>query len=225
MTRGRNVDVEDYWSPRRCLRQPIPEIALAANLLAEAADHHVAGRRSQAAKLIVEADMPIIREWIESLWGSEKLFPAKRTYIRFRETVGLGAPRSSAERVPARGPTNAIARQVTTRFGWLCAYCGNRLIARAARHLLQREYSEARWGRSNNDRHNALMCLDNEFDHIVPHARGGTNDVENLVPCCAPCNCGKESYTLAQLGLLDPRNYRPSSRSWDGLTRLLPNMI
>ncbi len=25
-------------------------------------------------------------------------------------------------------------------------------------------------------------------DHVIPQARGGTNHMDNLVPCCGPCN-------------------------------------
>lgn len=212
---------EDYWAPRRCLRAPIPEIAEAAILLNEAADAHLAGDRMRAADAIVAADNSVIRHWIESLWGSAKLYPSKKHHIRLRTPKNLPPVLPRDQRIPARQPTSMIADEVIARYGWNCAYCGNPLIARAARHLLQREYAEARWGGVNDERHNALMCLDNEFDHVLPHSRGGTNEVENLVPCCAPCNCGKEDYTLEQLGLLDPRN-QPSLRSgWDGLVRLL----
>lgn len=34
------------------------------------------------------------------------------------------------------------------------------------------------------------------FDHIVPQAKGGSDDVDNLVLCCARCNSekGKKDY-------------------------------
>lgn len=211
----------EYWDLRPCLREPIPEIADAAHLLGEATEHHLAGRRNDAVKAIVAADKPIIRSWIESLWGSAKLYPDKPSYLRVRPVEALPPFLPQADRVPVRGPNRKAAQEVVARMGWLCAYCGNLLIGRDARKVLQLHYSEARWGRTNNERHNALMCLDIEFDHVVPHSRGGTNEIDNLVPCCAPCNCGKEGYTLEQLGLTDPRNREPKPSSWDGLTRLL----
>ena len=27
-----------------------------------------------------------------------------------------------------------------------------------------------------------------EADHLIEHDRGGTNDIDNLVPACKPCN-------------------------------------
>ena len=29
------------------------------------------------------------------------------------------------------------------------------------------------------------------IDHIIPIVRGGTNDIDNLVPCCRHCNSKK----------------------------------
>lgn len=60
-----------------------------------------------------------------------------------------------------------------------------------------------------------------QYDHVLPHAYGGTNDLDNLAVSCAACNFGKMSYRLEELGLADPRE-RPSIQSqWDGLERLL----
>ena len=33
------------------------------------------------------------------------------------------------------------------------------------------------------------------IDHIMPVSKGGTNDRENLVYCCAPCNLSKHAKT------------------------------
>lgn len=35
------------------------------------------------------------------------------------------------------------------------------------------------------------------YDHIVPRSKGGTDDDENLVPCCKRCNSSKSSKDLA----------------------------
>lgn len=37
-----------------------------------------------------------------------------------------------------------------------------------------------------------------DFDHVVPLARGGTNDIENLVPACEFCNASKGAKSLLQ---------------------------
>lgn len=35
-------------------------------------------------------------------------------------------------------------------------------------------------------------------DHKTPRARGGTNDIENLVPACASCNIAKGMMTVEE---------------------------
>lgn len=34
------------------------------------------------------------------------------------------------------------------------------------------------------------------MDHVIPRKHGGTDDVENLVPACAPCNQSKNAQSL-----------------------------
>ncbi len=211
-----------YYEFRRCLREPIPEIFESAELLSRAANAHLAGETSVAGGLIKEADKPAIRDWIESLWGPKSKYPEKVHFRRIREVPLAMAAIPTFERVKSRGPTLEIALALIDRFGWNCAYCGIPLIDRRARNLLTAAYPDAlRWGRTNDSKHTAFMCMDNEFDHVVPHSRGGSNEIENLVTCCAPCNCGKENWTLDQLGLIDPRSQQARKSNWDGLTRLL----
>lgn len=35
------------------------------------------------------------------------------------------------------------------------------------------------------------------FDHIVPRSKGGTDDPDNLIPCCKRCNSSKGAKSLA----------------------------
>jgi 5-methylcytosine-specific restriction endonuclease McrA len=58
-----------------------------------------------------------------------------------------------------------------------------------------------------------------QYDHLLPHARGGTNDLGNIVITCAPCNFARMNYTLEEIGLLDPRTREPVRSDWDGLER------
>jgi 5-methylcytosine-specific restriction endonuclease McrA len=60
-----------------------------------------------------------------------------------------------------------------------------------------------------------------QYDHLVPHARGGGNGLDNIVITCGPCNFGRMERTLEEVGLIDPRTRAPVRSSWDGLERYL----
>ena len=50
------------------------------------------------------------------------------------------------------------------------------------------------------DNHECVYCSNLRFlevDHLYPDSFGGTNDLENLVTCCAPCNKKKQNRTVA----------------------------
>ena len=64
---------------RKCIRDPIPEIAEAALYLNEAVDAHLIGNDILAASLIKKSDMSIIRDWTESIWGVRSPFITIRT--------------------------------------------------------------------------------------------------------------------------------------------------
>jgi len=39
-------------------------------------------------------------------------------------------------------------------------------------------------------------------DHLTPTSRGGSNLIENIVPCCLPCNQAKGTYTEEEYWVL-----------------------
>jgi len=41
-------------------------------------------------------------------------------------------------------------------------------------------------------------------DHVIPRSRGGSDDIDNLVPACARCNLSKGARTLQEWALLYP---------------------
>jgi len=212
----------DYWAPRRCLRDPVPEIGIAAALLGEAADAFLVGDYARAELRIREADRSEIREWIESLWGARKDNPDQQHYHRLRPLDPLRSPLPKALRAPARMPSTADKAEILARDGWNCRYCGIPLVDTRARNVLQRYFPDAlRWGVRNVDKHSAFQCMVPEYDHILPHSHGGTSSLENTILCCGPCNCGKFNRLLDEHGLIDPRSRSFEKSDWDGLTRLL----
>jgi 5-methylcytosine-specific restriction endonuclease McrA len=71
--------------------------------------------------------------------------------------------------------------------------------------------------------HAGVMAMTACFDHLLPYSRGGATDLDNVILCCWPCNNGRGSLTLAEVGLIDPRERAPAPgpgwEAWDGLAR------
>lgn len=197
---------------RSCFRPPIPELLEAAELLDQAVAAHSAGDRATAADLIARTNLPAIREWTESLWG------AKSPYVLPRAVPN--APPSTRPTGAVRMPTSAEKCALIERDGNHCRFCGLPLIRSEIRRRIGKLYPEALpWGTRNPDQHAAFQAMWLQYDHILPHARGGDNSLDNLVLTCAPCNFGRMSYTLEEVGLADPRQRAPVRSAWDGLER------
>jgi len=199
---------------RICLREPIPEIADAARHLDAAVSAHHAGQAGRAEELIHLADMPAIRAWTESIWGKDS------SYVQYRDVADTRPSLPAESRIKARMPTTAEKHELHQRDGYHCRFCGIPVIRKEVRERIRVVYLDALpWGRLNIEQHAAFQAMWAQYDHLTPHAFGGTNDLENLVVTCAPCNFGRMSYTLEQLGLIDPRSREPIRSNWDGLER------
>lgn len=200
---------------RNCFLPPIPELELSADLLAQAADALLAGDTERAGLLVRRADDPTICEYEASITGP--IDPAIHWQYSMPENT---IPKS--ERAPLRMPAAQVELSIYERDGWRCRFCGCRVIAKKSRAVLIELFPEqARWGRRNAEKHCALSALTASLDHVVPHSRGGSNDTENLVTACGPCQFGRSDWTLEEVGVCDPRTRLPVVDSWDGLTRLL----
>ncbi len=211
----------EFWSPRKCLRSPIPEIFEAAKLLDRAVTHHLLGNHDETADLILQTDRDDIRDFTESLWGSRSKNPDQQTYIRWRPVSGLPEP-ATMDLDRKRKPNRTDEDAVIARWGRHCVFCGVPLIRNAVPRALQTLYPDLLIWRSNRnaDQHAAFQLMWMQFDHVVPHCRAGRTDIENIVVTCSPCNYGKGDWMIEELGLVDPRS-RPGVRtSWDGLERM-----
>lgn len=203
---------------RRCFRAPIAEIFAAADRLVEAIDAHRRGDRPLCHELISQADDPVVREWARPFLASARHNP----YIAFRQVDGEPPLLAKLARVPVRMPTQAQKAELIGRQGRHCAFCEIPLVRVEVRKALQAAYpGAARWGRSNNDCHAALLCMWLQYDHVLPHSRGGDNSLDNVVLTCAPCNYGRMSRTLAEVGLEDPRGRSARASTWHGLEPFL----
>lgn len=199
---------------RSCLREPIPEIGYAASLLDLAVAEHQNGHRQVAAKLIAEANNSLIREWTESIWGSNS------PYTQYREVLEIPAILPKEHRVAVRMPSAAEKSLIHQRDGFHCRFCGIPVIRKEIRVKIAAAYPDALpWGRTNQTQHAAFQAMWAQYDHVLPHAKGGNNELNNVVLTCAPCNFGRMSYTLEEVGLIDPRTRVPYKSDWDGLER------
>lgn len=145
---------------------------------------------------------------------------------RFRNAE-LGVP--DPDSTPATGPRTASAAlraRILNRDGYLCRYCGVRVIPRevltAYGEIVGQEVFGT--GRANAARHGAALVSWAEIDHVAPYKKGGRTEEDNLVASCWACNYGKDRYTVEQLGIQDPRDRQPLDSDWDGLWSLLPRL-
>lgn len=212
----------DFLAPRHCFREPIGEIFKAAALLDRATGAHLAGDRSAAAELILAADIPAIRTWTDSLWGSRNNHPDQPQFLRIREVDSAPPVLPKEARTPVRMPKLGEQAALIERYGYNCVFCGIPLIRPEVRKAFTAAYpGPMYWGTATSAAHAAFQCMWMQFDHVLPHARGGDNDLDNLVVTCAGCNFGRMSHTLEEVGLIDPRTRLIGKTSWDGLERFL----
>jgi 5-methylcytosine-specific restriction endonuclease McrA len=90
-------------------------------------------------------------------------------------SVAMHAPavvRMRRAHMPRHTTIRFARANVFRRDGWRCQYCGASLAA------------------------NALT-----YDHVMPRARGGRTDWENIVTCCRPCNDKKRDRTPDEAGM------------------------
>ena len=200
--------------PVRCLREPIAEIFAAARILDAAVSAHLAGDRATADGLIRQTNTPVIRNYVESMWG------VKSPYVKVMSIPGSPPFLNKAQRIETRMPGTQIKRELIARDGYHCRFCGVPLVTVEVRKRMRAAYPEALpWGTTNTTQHAAFQAMWLQYDHILPHARGGANELDNLVIACAPCNYSRMNWTLEEVGLLDPPEREPVLSEWDGLQR------
>jgi 5-methylcytosine-specific restriction endonuclease McrA len=199
---------------RHCFITPIPEIELATKLLDAAADALLLGDKLLAARLIVDSDKSAISEYTRRIVGKLSM------EVHRQVTLPKSLPKD--ERVTTRMPTPTIAVQVFERDSWHCRFCGVRVVSRPARNLLVKLFpDETHWVTDEYQRHSALYATAASLDHVVPHSRGGENEIHNFVTVCFCCQFGRGQFTLDEVELSDPRDRKPVRSRWDGLTRIM----
>lgn len=210
-----DVSPPEFWAPRRGFLPRIPEIEVATDLIDAAADAYLAKDWAKTEKLIREADFGVLGAYAQRIVGA--IDPEVH---RVRKVPG--APPVAKNRAKVRMPGKAAQRAVFERDGWRCRLCGIRVVHSEMIRLLDDAFPDVvRWrSRKMVDLHGAFRVLCASVDHVLPHSRGGTSEVDNLVAACGPCNFGRNQWTIEEVGFLDPHSVPPVVDRWDGLTRL-----
>lgn len=198
---------------RRSFLEPIPELGLASKLLDVAADAVLEKRSDLAAQLIVASDFQEIIHYSIRIVG--KL--SQEVHRQTRRPMVL--PKETREMV--RMPSEKAQENVFLRDGWRCRFCSTKVISKKARSLLVKTFpNETHWGPNEFSRHSALYSMAASLDHVLPHSRGGNNELDNLVTACFCCQFGRGEWTLEESELYDPRSFEPIVDGWDGLSRI-----
>jgi hypothetical protein len=118
-------------------------------------------------------------------------------------------------------PESALPQQVFARDSYRCRYCNTRLFAYPAftrfEQTVGREAFTVTKSPGNKAKAGAAMVFRPTADHVEPWSRGGQTGLANLVTSCWPCNFGKMEYTVAEMGITDPRLRPAIDDGWDGL--------
>ena len=199
---------------RRSFLPAIPEYGIAADLLSRAADAALSGDLVTCAEYLTRADLRPLRDFAFRVAGRIDSTIHRQSGNPKFEAV----PRASRPRMPSTGEQ----MKVMQRDGFRCRFCESRVIVKDAYRIFTRLLPlQARAGSTNEENHFGLSTLTASIDHLLPYSRGGTNDRENLVTACGPCQFGRNQWTLEEVEIENPLNYPPLVDEWDGLTRLL----
>lgn len=200
---------------KKCLREPIPEIYDAARYLDAATSAHLDGNFTLVEELIELTNNKVLREYTESLWGANSPYISKVSIVN-------SYPRLPIElRVKNRMPNAAERLLLHKRDGNHCRFCGIPLIRDKVRKYFQCAYPHLKiWGGKNPEQHAAFQLMWLQYDHLIPHSRGGDNSLNNVIITCAPCNYGRVDYLIEEQGLENPFERIPLQSNWDGLERI-----
>jgi 5-methylcytosine-specific restriction endonuclease McrA len=134
-------------------------------------------------------------------------------------------------RVPSR-TAPAIQRRtverdklaVFARDRWTCRVCGSRTLDLRVLKLVSRAlpvefpyHSNWKFGHA----HLIYWTRSSSLEHVVPLARGGTDELSNLVTTCYSCNAARSHYLLEEIGWT---LRAPASSTWRGLTEYLASL-
>ncbi len=107
--------------------------------------------------------------------------------------------------------------QLFARDNYRCRYCGTPIVGDRRQFVALAErlsMPELVVTGGNEARHGLYLTFRGSHDHLVPLAEGGTNDMDNLLTACWPCQFGKFKYSLRDLGMRTPGSASPTFDGW-----------
>ena len=118
--------------------------------------------------------------------------------------------------------------KIFKRDQWCCRYCGIEVLLSPALKALNEKYpGHGYYHRNGKKSKMAKLFLDKCacVDHIIPVAKGGLNEIENMVCACWECNTKKSDDSdpkwikkMIKIDELQP------SDGWDGLFSILKEL-
>lgn len=207
-------DMRANTLPRRSLLPVTQDLDQALDALAEACDALIKQDVVAARRWLVRADQPLVMAHAKRAVGAMDL--------QVHRVTGRPKAVPAQARDPRRMPTESEQRAIFIRDGWRCRFCGIRVIAKETVRVFRAVFpKQCRWDGREFNKHAALYAFQASLDHVMPHSRGGRNEVSNFVTACTCCQYGRGDWLLQEMQLLDPRDFPPHVDDWDGLTRLL----
>jgi 5-methylcytosine-specific restriction endonuclease McrA len=215
MCRGKNICSElgtdsNTWSKESPL--PKPEwMNYEVDLFIKAVEAFIAGNKNLCLEIIGQIRTAEITEWYIEHGQMSGRHRKLQLNISPPETKDIDL------RDPVRSPAK-LQKQVFERDSYHCRYCGGKLISQEFLKTFIKRLNSPLFsrGETNLNTHGIIHLTWPVADHVIPWNKGGRTSLDNLVSSCAPCNYGKDGYTIEQLGLIDPLTRPAKISDWDG---------
>ena len=172
-----------------------------------------AGKLNEAESVLTNLDSDQLRQQFYATWEEYDRLNA----LAFRPLKDY----PKIKKVGKRMPPAAVVREVYERDFWTCRWCSTPIIADKPIKAMHKQFPTTFYkGTTNDSMHGLMLSSRVSLDHVLPHSFGGTNEIENLVTSCWPCQFGRGNDLIERLGLSDPREREPIPTDWDGCSTL-----
>jgi 5-methylcytosine-specific restriction endonuclease McrA len=183
------------------------------DLFIKAVEAFIAGNKNLCLEIIDQIRTTEITEWYIEHGQMSGRHRKLQLNIPPPETIDIDL------RDPIRSPAK-LQKQVFERDSYHCRYCGGKLISQEFLKTFIKSLKSPLFsrGETNLNTHGIIHLTWPVADHVIPWNKGGRTSLDNLVSSCAPCNYGKDGYTIEQLGLIYPLTRPAKISDWDGLS-------